>query len=605
MTHFIRSVGIAFVSLFWLFLSFWATEGNAFPTTVGKPKLSQILVDSNLTGLDSEKEDVVVSTRQSTLDWIKEVKRYRNSTAFLKHCEKQSPTWIAKRKIASQKEQEICLFATQLDPGQKSPEVTSRESKRKHSHLRKKLKDFLVKASQPSFWKADRSWILPEFKEADSSDWNRALHSISRVPRLELLIQHVLSEKESVPSALPFSLGLRVENEFPEDKYRSLSWLLYEKASEGGQDTAAVAAAYRLGLMKVWSGHCDQAEKILSKIPDGALSNDYKMRAMYWRYHCAEVSKNEELKTQMRSALSRQYPLSLHTLLANYSEGEESKPPKLGVSYPLEGDPEISFRTESDPQLNQVVRIVEMLLSMNQTGHAIHILNAFLDRFQKTDPSFQLYVAVLFKRAGMEALSFQIMANIFRGSPQLISHSTLRMMYPLQNYEVIQDLGQGLDPYLIISLIRQESAFDKKAKSSAGAFGLMQLQLATARTFERIASRRQLLEPKLNIRVGTKYLMRLLKRYEGSIDMALVAYNAGPERLKDWMKRYPTENRLLSIDLLPVKETRDYVSSIIRNYYWYLKLYSPSELEKVSQPEQEKKQTPSFLLSIKALKSKI
>jgi soluble lytic murein transglycosylase len=174
--------------------------------------------------------------------------------------------------------------------------------------------------------------------------------------------------------------------------------------------------------------------------------------------------------------------------------------------------------------------------------------------------------------------SFQLLASTFRANPELLTRTTLSLMYPKFQLEAVRESSLDLDPFLVLSLIRQESAFDEKAKSSANAYGLMQLQLPTARTFEKVA-KNQLYDPKTNVRIGSKYFTHLLTRYSGEVGLALAAYNAGPERIKGWVRRYPMDNRLLFFDLIPVRETRDYVSSIVRNYYWYLRLYAAKNQE--------------------------
>lgn len=76
------------------------------------------------------------------------------------------------------------------------------------------------------------------------------------------------------------------------------------------------------------------------------------------------------------------------------------------------------------------------------------------------------------------------------------------------------------------------------------------------------------------MRLGVRFFSHLLDRYSGDVELALAAYNAGPDRVDEWMRRYPfVENPMLFVDLIPFKETREYVASIARNYYWYLKLY--------------------------------
>ena len=92
--------------------------------------------------------------------------------------------------------------------------------------------------------------------------------------------------------------------------------------------------------------------------------------------------------------------------------------------------------------------------------------------------------------------------------------------------------------------MRQESAFNVRAKSPTGAVGLMQVEPRTARNVQKV-TKKQLYDPKTNIEIGVKYFTRLLKLHQGETELALAAYNAGPERVKQWRRQYPIDNRLL------------------------------------------------------------
>ncbi len=127
-----------------------------------------------------------------------------------------------------------------------------------------------------------------------------------------------------------------------------------------------------------------------------------------------------------------------------------------------------------------------------------------------------------------------------------------------------------VDPILILSLIKQESAFNPKAASHAGAWGLMQLMPFTALEMNSEMTRLDLLNPESNMRAGTGYFKKLLKRYSGSVVLALAAYNAGPNAVNRWIKEGKLKNgELLFAEQIPYKETRDYVFSILRNHAWY------------------------------------
>ncbi|MBN22848.1 MAG: lytic transglycosylase [Bdellovibrionaceae bacterium] len=158
--------------------------------------------------------------------------------------------------------------------------------------------------------------------------------------------------------------------------------------------------------------------------------------------------------------------------------------------------------------------------------------------------------------------------------PQSIHEKVFVQFYPYKYKKWIKRYAKGIDPYLIAALIRQESGFLPGIRSPAGAVGLMQLLPSTARMMKRRVNRWSLKRPALNIRLGTKYLKRLVKRYDGETELALAAYNAGPQNVDQWLRRYPVHNRMLFLDLIPFAETRNYVVLIGRNYHWYRRLYS-------------------------------
>jgi soluble lytic murein transglycosylase-like protein/TolA-binding protein len=135
-----------------------------------------------------------------------------------------------------------------------------------------------------------------------------------------------------------------------------------------------------------------------------------------------------------------------------------------------------------------------------------------------------------------------------------------------------------LDPWLVLGMIRQESAFNARAVSSSDARGLMQLSPSTGReVYQHIgleAFRDELLfDPQLNVRLGTQYLSRLADTHRGNLIPALAAYNAGPGRVRQWLKELSTADWDEFIERLPFEETRLYVKSVLRNYGVYQRLY--------------------------------
>jgi soluble lytic murein transglycosylase len=138
--------------------------------------------------------------------------------------------------------------------------------------------------------------------------------------------------------------------------------------------------------------------------------------------------------------------------------------------------------------------------------------------------------------------------------------------------------AQGVDPYLLAGLIRQESEFDPNALSPAKAYGLTQVRPVTGKQFAPRAgvgrfTTRMLYQPAANLRIGAAILRWTIDQNGGRLEQTLASYNAGPARLVDWLSwnnyREPAE----FVESIPFTETRDYVQAVLRNADIYRRLY--------------------------------
>ena len=126
---------------------------------------------------------------------------------------------------------------------------------------------------------------------------------------------------------------------------------------------------------------------------------------------------------------------------------------------------------------------------------------------------------------------------------------------------------QNVSPALIYGVSRRESAFDPNIVSSAKAQGLMQLIPSTAKQVARglgikRLSKKQVFDPKTNIRLGAAYLNTLLKRFNGNYALATASYNAGPHRMPRWRPDYTLEAARW-VESIPFNETRSYVQAVL------------------------------------------
>jgi soluble lytic murein transglycosylase len=124
--------------------------------------------------------------------------------------------------------------------------------------------------------------------------------------------------------------------------------------------------------------------------------------------------------------------------------------------------------------------------------------------------------------------------------------------------------NQKINPAWAFAIARRESSFMSDANSPAGAKGLMQIMPATAKQLaRRKVSTQYLFKAKNNIKLGTKYLRNLLDRHDGNLVLATAAYNAGPYRVKSWLKDAEALPADVWIETIPFIETREYVKSVL------------------------------------------
>jgi soluble lytic murein transglycosylase len=164
-------------------------------------------------------------------------------------------------------------------------------------------------------------------------------------------------------------------------------------------------------------------------------------------------------------------------------------------------------------------------------------------------------------------------------APHRLPLALWQALYPQAQWTVITQTAAraGLDPYLIAGVIREESRFDPAAFSSAGAYGLMQLMPGTAAGTARSLGvnspdQRGLADPATNIALGAAVLKANLVRF-GRVDLALAAYNAGPNAVRQWQAARPGADPDTFIEEIPYSETRGYVKTVQQSAAMYRWLY--------------------------------
>lgn len=194
---------------------------------------------------------------------------------------------------------------------------------------------------------------------------------------------------------------------------------------------------------------------------------------------------------------------------------------------------------------------------------------------KKPSPLLKYYLGVVYYRAGKYLKGLKTIISVFNGLPN--DPLTLKMIYPFPMRRKIEklSLANGIDPFLIAALIHQESLFRPDAHSYAGAVGLLQLTKNTfASTVRRMGGGfSNPWDGDENLQVGIRHFSELVNYYDGVVEYALAAYNAGIQRVDRWRKYLPCRKANTFVELIPISQTRNYVRAIKRKWKIYRRLY--------------------------------
>jgi soluble lytic murein transglycosylase len=168
-------------------------------------------------------------------------------------------------------------------------------------------------------------------------------------------------------------------------------------------------------------------------------------------------------------------------------------------------------------------------------------------------------------------------------SQSTLPDSLLRSLYPAGYADLATRYAtaDGVDPLLLLAIVRQESAFVAGAQSHAGAVGLAQVVPATGRVLAGQLGQAgqfdpsKLLQPDVNLQYGAVYLGNMVHRYAGRLIPIVASYDAGPGTVDRWLQDFGDDPDLL-YELTPYPETRTYIEHVYVNYRFYQRLYDQS-----------------------------
>lgn len=306
--------------------------------------------------------------------------------------------------------------------------------------------------------------------------------------------------------------------------------------------------------------------------------------ALYWRGRLYEdVEKNYGQALNYYSVLNASYVNSYYAILARQRTAALGKVAQVAPAVALASvkhvdTPQLSAELpENDPHL------IKARLLANAA------LNEYIaPEIQASDTASEwgaLAQAEIYQSYGENTRAVQTMKKsglpFFSLPVSQVPHVYWALLFPRPYWDQLQADAQanGLDPYLVASLIRQESEFNPGAVSKANAYGLMQLLPSVGRAIAKKEgvkgfSTNSLLNPTINLQLGTRDLRQSLDRYGGTVEYALASYNAGDTPIRAWIELGGYKDLPEWVESIPYTETREYVQAIVRNREMYRAIYA-------------------------------
>jgi soluble lytic murein transglycosylase len=351
-----------------------------------------------------------------------------------------------------------------------------------------------------------------------------------------------------------------------------------ELATRFPGDKNAAAAHWRSGWLSYRLGLYQNAERLFDeqiRLYPAAVET---VSALYWRGRLYEtLDHNSALAAANYRTIVRAYQHFFYAQMAR------KRLPTLGGTQPA-----------SDPQLDRFQPVPLPHLVDTFPEDSPHLakarllanagLNEYIAQEIKADPDSTSWSALaeaqIYSSYGETYRAVRSLKRALPGSASASIESIplvyWRILFPEPWWDTIQaeSAKNNLDPYLVASLIRQESEFNPSVVSYANAWGLMQLLPSVGKAMAREEGMShfqtfQLLDPETNIRLGTRYLRQMMDHFGGVQEYAMAAYNAGGNRVADWEAAGPYQGMDEFVESIPFTQTREYVEAILRNEETY------------------------------------
>lgn len=331
-------------------------------------------------------------------------------------------------------------------------------------------------------------------------------------------------------------------------------------------------AIFQMGTCVLERGEREEAERWFERLGRGVYHPHEKAQGWYWAGRTASARGDSISSRHYLQRAADRYPDTWYGALA----GRELDRRPVAAAPPVRwvDARSLSVPEWAGPQVAAGIVLLRVGLSDDGTDQ---LLYAAAGRLGK-ERAYELWELCVGGGAYQAAVD---LAGRLRGRHSWSDEDPrLRNLdYPLYYTDwILSEVEEtGLDPFLVLALMKQESAFSPRARSHVGARGLMQLMPATAEEWAgrlrlgEVAAE-DLYQPRLNLRLGIPYLAHLMERF-GSAEKALAAYNGGPTNVRRWERRLEDARPETFVESIGYSETRTYVRTILNHYHRYRYLW--------------------------------
>jgi soluble lytic murein transglycosylase-like protein len=349
----------------------------------------------------------------------------------------------------------------------------------------------------------------------------------------------------------------------------------YRECARGEDEELATKCQWSSGWAAYRAGNFDGAAHVFGNMAERAAKAGKnrglasgREEALYWQGRSLERDGHRDKAFGIYRTLLDEYPDGYYAYVVERRTDLEARPVTVD-----------GLHVDDNPLPEAIAAALERAQLLRAAGidefAAAEVVRAVGDADTRTRRAMLPYLV----SAGAYSSALRTAFDLYRRNV-LEETELYPFIYPPAFGRIVDREAQknGLDPFLVYSLIRQESLFDERAVSPASAYGLMQLLLPTA---NRMAAKadvdevglEDLFRPEINIELGTAYLAELAARFDRNPVLMLAGYNAGARTAARWRDRLAGVDFDEFVERISYSETRNYVKKVLRNYRNYRRLY--------------------------------